>query len=59
MDIQSLPPTRDALIQHIHKSAYVSVLIWGRANLLNKTESHCQIELGVLALITSVHLAFI
>ena len=29
MNIRSLPPTRDALIQHIHKSAYVSGLIYG------------------------------
>ena len=30
--------TRDALIQHIHKSAYVSCHIRGRANLTNKTD---------------------
>ena len=29
---------RDALNQHIHKSAYVSGQIWGRANLPNKTD---------------------
>ena len=51
MDIRSLPPTRDALIQHIHKSAYVSGHIWGRENLTNKTESHHQTGLGVLAVI--------
>ena len=28
-EIRSLPPTRDALIQHIHKVAYVSGYIWG------------------------------
>ena len=38
MDIQSLLSTRDALIQHIHNSAYVSGLIWGRENLPNKTD---------------------
>ena len=42
MDIRSLPPTRDAL---------VSGHIWGRENLTNKTESHHQIGLGVLAVI--------
>ena len=38
MDIGSLPPTRDVLIQHINKSAYVSGHIWGRTNLPNKTD---------------------
>ena len=36
MDIRSLPPTRDALIQHMHKSACVSGHIWGRSNLPKK-----------------------
>ena len=38
MDIRSLPPTIDALIQHVHKSAHVSGHIWGRANLPGKTD---------------------
>ena len=38
VDIQSLLPTRDALIQHIPKSAYVSGHIWGSTNLTNKTD---------------------
>ena len=38
MDIQCLLSTRDALIQHIHKSAYVSGHMWDRANFPNKTD---------------------
>ena len=38
MVIRSLLPTKDVLIQHMHKSAYVSGQIWDRANLPNKTD---------------------
>ena len=38
MDIWYLPPTRDALIQRKHESAYVSGRTWGRANLSKKTD---------------------
>ena len=38
MEIQSFLPIGEALIQHIHKSAYVSGYIWGRANSLYKTD---------------------
>ena len=31
-------PTRYALNQHIHKSAFAFGRIWGRANLPNKTD---------------------
>ena len=35
--IRSLPPTRDALIQHIHKVSYVSVNIWGTLHIPART----------------------
>ena len=37
LGMRSSSPVRDALIQHIHKSAYVSGHIWCKANLPNKT----------------------
>ena len=37
-DIRCWPPTKDALIHHIHKAAYVSGYIWGMAHLPNTTE---------------------
>ena len=58
MNIRSLPPTRDTSVQHIHKSAYVSGHIWGRANLPNKTESHHQIGIDVSAMIKFCALGF-
>ena len=38
LEMRSLPPTRDALVQHIHKAAYVSGYIWGRSHLTNTTD---------------------
>ena len=37
-EIRSLPPTRDALIQHIHKVTYVSGYIWGTLHIPTRTE---------------------
>ena len=37
-DLRALPPTRDALVQHIHKAAYVASHIWSRANLPNTSD---------------------
>ena len=37
-DVKSLPPTKDALVHHIHKSAYVAGYVWGRAHIPIKTE---------------------
>ena len=37
-EICSLPPTWDALIQHIHKAAYVSGYVWGTSYIPWKTE---------------------
>ena len=37
-EMRSLPPTRDALIQHIHKAAYLSGYIWGRSHKPARTE---------------------
>ena len=31
--IRSLPPTRDALIQHIYKAAYVFGYVWGTSHI--------------------------
>ena len=33
MKIHSLPPTQNALVYHIHKSAYVSGYLWRRVHL--------------------------
>ena len=38
-EIRPLPPTRDALIQHIHKAAYVSSYIWGTSHIARTEES--------------------
>ena len=37
-DIRSLPPTKDALVHHIHRAAYVAGYIWGRSHIPIKTE---------------------
>lgn len=37
-DIRSLPPTRDALIHHIHKAAYISGYLWGMSHVPSTTE---------------------
>ena len=37
-EIRSLPPIRDALIQHIHKAAYVSGYIWGTSHITARTK---------------------
>lgn len=37
MKIRSLPPIQDALVYHIHKSAYVSGYLWERVHLPNMT----------------------
>ena len=36
--IQSLPPTRDAFIQHIDKTAYLSAYIWGTLHIPARAE---------------------
>ena len=37
-DIRSLPPTKDALVHHIHKAAYVAGYIWGRSDVPTKSD---------------------
>ena len=37
-EIRSLPPTRDAFIQHIGKAAYVSGYIWRTSYISARTE---------------------
>ena len=37
-EIRSLPPTRDALIQHIHKAAFVSGYIWETSHIPARTK---------------------
>ena len=37
-DVKSLPPTKDALVHHIYKSAYVTGNVCGRAHIPIKTE---------------------
>ena len=38
LDIRSSPPTRDALVLHTHRAAYISEWIWAMYHITNATE---------------------